>query len=121
MHIFQIRVARNSPTGPCVNGQGQEFVIAFVATDRGLRSDLEKLNRLGNFDQMAQAAKLAKVAVKFRPCDACFQFVPCVLVLGNHKMLNGQGQCLRRGGLGQQPGADQHIGIDNDVGRLMVH
>ena len=63
MHIFQIRVAKNNPTGPCVNGQGQEFVIAFVATDKGLRSDLEKLNRLGNFDQMAQAAKASACAV----------------------------------------------------------
>ena len=58
LHFFQVAIARNHQRGPSFHGQSEEFVVGFISTDRSLRSDLEKLNRLGNFDQMAQAAKL---------------------------------------------------------------
>nr|WP_233254584.1 hypothetical protein [Limnohabitans sp. 2KL-51] len=99
-HICQVWIARDEDAGSGIKGQCNEFIVCGITTDDNLCRHLEVLHGLGNLDQVRHAAGVPKIPVKLWPRYARLQLMPSLLILSNHKVLNGEGQNLGSLGLG---------------------
>ena len=91
LYFLKICITRNDDFCTAINRQFNEFIVGRVSAYRDLSRCLKKLNRLRDFDEVAESAILTKIIVKFLFRDSRFEFVPCGLVLSNYEMRDRDG------------------------------